>query len=191
MKNKEYNSINWNEIFVEDVSSPTELKWKISPARCAKAGDVAGSIWTNKQTGQQYCKVVFNKTSWYVHRILWVMRNGSIEVELDIDHLDGNGLNNSVDNLRLVSTAVNSRNKKQRNNNSSGVTGVSFKTNGKGNTYAVSRWCDLLGKEKSKNFPCAKLGLLPAFAAACAYREKMLAELNETGACYSSRHCDR
>jgi HNH endonuclease/AP2 domain len=188
MKTKDYNSVDWNEVFVEDSSSPTGLRWKIRPAQCAKAGDVAGSFWINKRNDRQCFHVMFKRTTWLVHRILWVMRNGSIDASLDVDHIDGNSLNNSVDNLRLVSTSINNRNHKQRKNNSSGVTGVCFGINERGTTYAVTSWCNLTGKRGSKSFSCDKLGLLPAFAAACAYREKMMEQLNASGAEYSDRH---
>jgi HNH endonuclease/AP2 domain len=186
-KTKDYNSINWHEIFAEDSSSPTGLRWKISPALNTKAGSVAGSILTNKKSGSQCFQVGYSKTIWYVHRILWVMRNVEIDADLDIDHIDGNALNNSVENLRLVSTTVNMRNQKQYRNNSSGVTGVGFYTT-KGYSYAVAYWCNLDGKQEVKKFSFKKLGKELAFQRACEYREKMIAELNETGAGYSDRH---
>jgi hypothetical protein len=186
-KTRDYTSVDWNEVFVEDSKSPTGLIWKISPAQNTKAGAVAGCIWTNKKYGWQSFRVRYNKTDWLVHRILWVMRNGEIDAELEIDHIDGNSLNNSVDNLRLVSTALNLRNQKQYKNNSSGVTGVGFTTT-KGYTYAVAHWCNLAGELERKNFSCDKLGTDIAFQRACAYRQKMLAELNNSGAGYSDRH---
>lgn len=115
------------------------------------------------------------------------MRNGGINLGLEVDHLDGNSLNNSVENMRLVSHSVNSRNQKQRTTNYTGYTGVHFKVAGE-NTYAIAQWRDLCGKQQSKRFSCKKLGLLEAFAMACAYREKMIAELNNLGAGYSERH---
>jgi hypothetical protein len=187
MKTKDYNEIDWNEVLVEDSSSPTGLRWKIRPSQNIKAGAVAGCIQTDKKYGRQRFVVRYNKTLWLVHRILWVMRNGSIDINLEIDHINGNTLNNSVENLRLVSTIINNRNQKQYKNNSTGTTGVGFIT-AKGDTYASAYWNNLAGKREYKQFSCKKLGLLPAFAAACAYREKMLDELNETGAGYSERH---
>jgi HNH endonuclease/AP2 domain len=188
MKSRDYNSVDWSEVFVEDTDSSTGLMWKISPTKNIKAGDVAGSIQTNKKSGRQYFVVGYNKTLWLVHRILWVMRTGAIDADLDIDHIDGNSLNNSVDNLRLVSNAVNMRNQKQRSTNSSGVNGVGFMTNGSGNFYAIACWQNLSGKQESKQFSCKKLGKELAFQKACEYRQKMIAELNEFGADYSERH---
>jgi hypothetical protein len=188
MKTKDYNSVNWDEVFVGDVNSPSGLRWKISCGRRAKAGNVAGSIWTDKKSDRQCFVVRYNKTNWLVHRILWVMRNASIDAGLDIDHIDGNAMNNSAENLRLVSTISNNRNKKQHKNNSSGVTGVYFMTNKSGTTYAVANWCNLAGKRKFKRFSCKKLGRDLAFQQACDYRQKMLTELNASGAGYSDRH---
>jgi HNH endonuclease/AP2 domain len=187
-KTKDYNSINWNDVFVEDAESPTGLRWKHDRAnRKIKAGAIAGCIWTDKKTGWQRFQVSYNKTHWYVHRILWFMRNGEIGASLDIDHIDGNSLNNSVENLRLVSTAVNLRNKKQRSDNSSGVTGVHFWIS-KGYSYAVAQWCNLSGEREFKQFSCKKLGTELAFQKACEYRQKMIEQLNEAGAGYSERH---
>jgi len=187
MKTKDYNSVAWNEVFAEDSSSPTGLMWRISPANHMKAGSVAGCITTSKKTGRQYFRVRYNKTDWLVHRILYVMRNGEIATELDIDHIDGNAMNNSVDNLRLVSTISNNRNKKQQKNNSTGVTGVYFMTTN-GYTYARAYWFNLAGEREVKQFSCKKLGKDLAFSMACDYRQKMLTELNASGAGYSERH---
>lgn len=187
-KVKDYNSINWNDIFTEDTNSSTGLRWKISPARRIKAGDVAGSIWTSKEFGRQCFVVKYDKVNWLVHRILWRMRNNYIESSLDIDHIDGNSLNNSVENLRLVSTTSNSRNCKQHRDNSSGITGVSFWLTTHGTTYARAYWYNLKGKQQFKSFPVPKYGLLESFAMACAYREQKINELNESGAGYSERH---
>ena len=186
-KAKDYGKIDWNELFIEDYTSPTGLKWKVSPAFQIEAGSIAGTIDYNPSTERKCYRVMVNNSKWLVHRIIWCMRHGNIDSSLEIDHLDGNAMNNSFNNLRLVSVAVNSRNHKQRKDNSTGVTGVRFTTT-KWSTYATANWYDDSGKQKAKCFCCKKLGLLEAFASACAYREKMIAELNESGAGYSERH---
>jgi hypothetical protein len=45
---------------------------------------------------------------------------------LEVDHIDGNGLNNQKTNLRLCSAAENRHNSPRNYNNSSGYKGVSF-----------------------------------------------------------------
>jgi len=45
---------------------------------------------------------------------------------MHIDHIDGDGLNNRPENLRLVSNRLNSMNRKKRKDNTSGYTGVTW-----------------------------------------------------------------
>lgn len=56
------------------------------------------------------------------HRIIWCMVYGGYPEE--IDHIDGDPANNSLTNLRSVSHAENTMNRKLSNNNTSGVVGV-------------------------------------------------------------------
>jgi poly-beta-hydroxyalkanoate depolymerase len=63
----------------------------------------------------------------YVHRLIWVFHNGSLN-DLDVDHIDGNRDNNKIDNLRLVNSQKNNQNIRQaRKTNALGVLGVSMK----------------------------------------------------------------
>lgn len=64
------------------------------------------------------------------HRVIWEMVHGAIPNGLDVDHVDGNRLNNSLRNLRLASRSQNMMNQKRRKN-SSGVKGVYWHAQGK------------------------------------------------------------
>jgi hypothetical protein len=50
----------------------------------------------------------------YLHREVWMLANGPIPQGLMIDHIDGNGLNNDLSNLRICTCAQNQRNQKIR-----------------------------------------------------------------------------
>ena len=76
--------------------------------------------------GPGYYQVRVNGKFHRVHRLLWIMRNGEIPNGMQVDHIDGNKKNNSVDNLRLCHRHENQRNSKLPSHNTSGVKGVSF-----------------------------------------------------------------
>ena len=61
-----------------------------------------------------------------LHRALWEAANGTIPEGMQIDHINGNTLDNRLENLRVVTHQENARNQKRRNDNTSGVTGVSW-----------------------------------------------------------------
>lgn len=61
--------------------------------------------------GDGYCKVRFKGGLISYHRIIWVLLNGDVPEGTQIDHIDGNRVNNSIDNLRLVTNRENSQNR--------------------------------------------------------------------------------
>lgn len=76
-----------------------------------------------------YCGVVFHKR-YLAHRIIWRMCTGDSPEE--IDHIDGDRVNNRIDNLRACTRQENMRNLSVKSDNKSGVTGVGRnKRNGK------------------------------------------------------------
>lgn len=66
----------------------------------------------NKETGKQYII--------HMHRIIL----GKIPQEKEVDHKDGNGLNNQRNNLRLANRFQNMQNRKLNRDNKSGHKGV-------------------------------------------------------------------
>ncbi len=66
---------------------------------------------------QGYCVVSFKGTMIKYHTIIWILMNGSIEdVEVELDHIDGNRVNNRIENLRLVSKRENNQNTHKHRN---------------------------------------------------------------------------
>ena len=59
----------------------------------------------------RYRRVEINKTSMREHNVIWALVNDLWPKNL-IDHIDGNGLNNKIENLRDVTQNVNMQNKK-------------------------------------------------------------------------------
>ena len=81
-------------------------------------GKVAGS----KDRG--YLVITLLGKLYRQHRLMWLYVYG--EFPKEIDHIDGNGHNNKISNLRNVNRSINMRNKKKHKNNTSGHCGVSL-----------------------------------------------------------------
>lgn len=68
---------------------------------------------TTKQTaGYAACKASVNGKVYrdLVHRVIWFMHHGIIPDGMEIDHIDRDKLNNSIENLRLVTREGNCHN---------------------------------------------------------------------------------
>ena len=96
------------------------LYWLMNLGPRAGVGQVAGST-----TSDGYRSVKINGVNYLQHRLAWLLMTGSWP-RLDVDHIDGDGSNNVWTNLRDVTTSVNCKNSKLRNDNSSGFVGVSL-----------------------------------------------------------------
>ena len=54
------------------------------------------------------CKIHYKK--YRIHRLVWIYHNGTIPLGMEIDHIDRDKHNNSIDNLRLVTRTENQHN---------------------------------------------------------------------------------
>lgn len=95
------------------------LRWRIARGKCRAAGDIAGSYYRN---GRLMIKLHGKRFSAY--RIAWAIAYGAWPSG-QIDHINRNTGDNRLANLRDVTHSVNQRNRRLRQNNSSGVAGVS------------------------------------------------------------------
>ena len=181
------NSI-FEEIFAIDGSVESGLVWKVDSRR-AKAGDMVGC---KHETGYWRCALpkAFREHhglchSQKVHRIIGAIYFGDDALEgMVIDHIDGDGFNNQISNLRIVSQKINMRNQRKPKNNSTGVTGVWLASINSENDYYQSYYNNESGKQIKKSFSIKKLGSETAFQMACQWRLEQMNNLSN----YSERH---
>lgn len=173
------------------------MEWWSSKVRyCAKSP--SGIVWI--KNGQQAGYLNPNgywyigstmsghRISTLVHRIVYFLHNSWQEG--DIDHINGDGSKNLIENIRLVSTKINCRNMARRSDNKTDYTGVTYEAasaDGRTGDRYRAHWIDESGKSRVKNFPVSKFGDL-AFENAVSFRNSKLEELRDTGEGYTSRH---
>lgn len=169
--------------------SPSGLVWKVSNAK-RKAGESVGYIKTNKRgiySRSVWTTMIYRK-SYLCHRLVWILHHGEIPEGMEIDHLDGNSLNNRVENLRCVEGFINKRNRSFSQLNTSGATGVITHHNRDGRKYFKAQWTGLDGRRKGKYFAIDIYGEELAFFLAEEYRKHQIDLMNLAGAGYTDRH---
>ena len=86
-----------------------------------KPGDEVGNA------GRGYYTVMLNKNRYMLHRLIWLWFTGHYPNDKEeIDHVDRNPSNNKIENLRLVTHKINTRNATRRSDNWTGAVGVSY-----------------------------------------------------------------
>lgn len=101
-----------------------ELRWAVKRPGFAVLGGIAGHIDDNHR-GHAYRKVTILGKVYKAHRVIWAMLHGCIPDGFDIDHINGDCLDNRQENLRAVDMKTNAQNvAKARSDSSSGVRGV-------------------------------------------------------------------
>lgn len=138
-------------------------------AQCYPASDA------NDKAG--YIRISRNGKIHFMHRWIWEQVYGPIPDNWQIDHINGVRTDNRLENLRCIPQAANKRNMKKRDDNVSGVQGVSrWETTRRGN-QKVSMWRatahNQSGKQVIKTFSIKKYGEARAFELACDARKQM------------------
>ena len=93
------------------------LYWKVTLSNVAKAGNVAGCSASNS-----YGSVMVDQIAYCTHRVVFCMYQGYMPEQ--VDHIDGNRKNNSIENLRPATNALNCLNRNAQSNNKLGVKNV-------------------------------------------------------------------
>ena len=99
------------------------LFWRKDKRR-ARAGKEAGHIrQQSTRPTLKYRQVKIDGEIYLAHRLIWFLVFG-VWPKKDMDHWDGNGLDNRLSNLHEVTRQENQQNRRMQANNTSGVTGV-------------------------------------------------------------------
>ena len=106
-----------NHLFEYDKETGN-LIWKIKK-RGIRKGSIAGTVKSNG-----YLCVGINYNSYRAHRLIFLMHKGYLPKT--IDHINGDKLDNRIENLRAATVGQNQHNRKTNANNTSGYKGVSW-----------------------------------------------------------------
>ena len=159
-----------------DESSSTFLRW-ICSAKGTSIGDEAGCL--NKRNN--YHTVSVDKKSYLVHRVIVTLFDIPLTPELVVDHIDGNRLNNSISNLRVVSKQVNLRNKMKPATNT-GIKGISLIYRKSQNSWCYRvRWTNTIGKDQAKLVKTIEGGRQEDLDKAIRIRDSVYSELKLLG----------
>lgn len=189
-----YSEIDWGSIFFYNPESPSGLSWLVDSG-WKRHGDIAGSMtWNDKNQTKPKCWDVRRGNRLYkVHRIIWILHHGHIDDSLVINHRDNNPHNNLIENLELVSQAINMRKCKVHNsqavqvNNSSGSNGVAVvHKNGIVIAYSATLHDATTKTRKTITFSIARYGESLAKRLAETTRQFLIDDLKNKGILYGT-----
>ncbi len=104
-----------------------EFFWLNNRKKNPFSGQKAGTLYKAKNNpGTGYIAIIIDGKRYLAHRLVWLWVHGYIP-DYDLDHDDGDGLNNRIGNLRECTVAQNRMNSCRLNRrNKSGYKGVFF-----------------------------------------------------------------
>jgi hypothetical protein len=124
-------------VFIRSISRPGHI-----------AGSVAGCTKTNKN-GKRYRTIYVDGAPYYAHRLAWLYVYGEFPSG-EVDHINGDGTDNRMENLRDVTKHENCKNIRLRKDNKSGVCGLFF-------IEESGRWrASIFGNGKMRHIGCYK-----------------------------------
>lgn len=95
--------------------------WAVRPSQRVMAGSIAGAA---HKSGYRYIKIMGR--SYFAHRLAWLYVHGEWPAN-EVDHVDGDPLNNALSNLRSATRAENMQNfSRARADSKSGFRGVTW-----------------------------------------------------------------
>jgi hypothetical protein len=143
------------ELFRYDRRSG-KLYWRVKVGKF-HAGDEAGCT-REQRSGNKYRIVGADGSYYLVHSVVWLMAYGYWP-KAEVDHENGDGLDNRLKNLRDVTRKVNCQNTCRRRDNTSGQTGVYRHESGS--------WCASISVNKRRH-----LGSFSSFDEAVRVRKR-------------------
>ena len=84
---------------------------------------VKGEVAGNSTSDKQYLYIGINYKRYASHRLAWLYVHGAWP-EFEIDHINGDGADNRLANLRVATPSQNQFNRRTPKNNKSGVKGL-------------------------------------------------------------------
>ena len=85
-----------------------QFTWKCDKSNC-KSGDIAGNV-----TSKGYIRIKINSVSYKAHRLAWLYETDEDPGIFEIDHINGDRLDNSFLNLRKTTSKQNNQNRKAK-----------------------------------------------------------------------------
>lgn len=151
------------------------FRWRVNRNGLIRAGSIAGGkSAVYKENGRVYYRLQIKISCklHLAHRLAWLYVHGEWP-ESQIDHINGNPLDNRIANLRQATPKQNSENRRLNANNTSGYRGVNWYARGK-------KWCAHLQHANQQvhigYFDCPH----EAGAAVQAMREALFTHTNES-----------
>lgn len=154
--------LNQNEIKNLFDYSDGKLYWRKRMSSKAPQNAEAGFI-----QGNGYRGVGIRGRVYAAHRLVYLYHHGCLPAA--IDHIDGDILNNRVENLRPATALQNGANRKRGVNNSSGVKNVSW-------CKTAQKWTVMIQKNKVQHYFGRYKNLAEAADVARQARLKLLGE---------------